>query len=190
MTTVVGLDLSLTASGVVCWPAGVAAALDTVTDRSGRAKLDGLPRLQHIRRAVASAAATATLVVVEGLQPAGGKGSAYANERAGLYWLVLDRLAGIGIPYAVCQSGTLKTYALGVGGGVKATKAAVVGAVVRRYDLSPADDNQADAAVLAAMGLDWLGAAPAVVPQTHRRALAAVTWPGTPELVLGCRRPG
>ena len=172
---VVGLDLSLTATGVAKWSSLIPGP-ELCTIRGD--KLAGLPRLQAIRSELTRLVRGADLVVVEGLQPAGAtKAGAYANERAGLYWLVLDRLDQLGIPVAAVPSALLKMYALGVGGGKKATKAAVVGAVVRRYDASPGDDNQADACVLAAMGLHHLGYPPAPVPQTHERALAKVAWP-------------
>ena len=171
---VVGLDLSLAASGVARWDAGARPQLDTI--RADR--LVDLWRLQAIRWEVTRLTRGADLVVVEGLQPAGAtKAGAYANERAGLYWLVLDRLDKLRIPVAVVPSALLKMYALGVGGGKNATKMAVGAAVVRRYDVDPGDDNQADACVLAAMGLHALEFPPAPVPATHVRALAKVRWP-------------
>jgi crossover junction endodeoxyribonuclease RuvC len=168
--TVVGLDLSLAGTGVAVWPAGEHPELYTLTNR-----LEGLARLQWIRGRVTQLVRGADLVVVEGLQPR--VVGAYALERGGLYWLILDRLSTLSVPVAVVQSSGLKCYALGVGGGVKATKAAVVASVVRRYNLSPTSDDEADAAVLAAMGLEHLGHPPAQVPGTHARALTAVRWP-------------
>lgn len=172
---VVGLDLSLTATGVARWgPDGL--ELHTIAPR----KLTGLPRLQHIRAEVARWTRGADLVVIEGLQPAGHTAAAaYANERAGAHWLVLDRLAMLSLPYAEVPSAKVKGYALGVGGGAKASKAAVVAAVVRRYDATPADDNQADACVLAAMGRHHLGDPPAPVPALNANWLTSVRWPAS-----------
>lgn len=51
---------------------------------------------------------------------------------------------------------------------------------VERYGMpceGPGRYDKADATVLAAMGLDWLGHPTVPVPGTHRRALKAVLWP-------------
>lgn len=49
---------------------------------------------------------------------------------------------------------------------------------MRRFpDVEINDNNAADAFVLMAMGLDWLGRAPAVMPAVNRTALDAVKWP-------------
>lgn len=173
---VVGLDLSLTATGVARWgPDGL--ALQTFGCQDGET---GLMRLRKMRQGVTVRTRGARLVVIEALPPGGrlapGK-TAYVNERAAFYWMVLDRLYELGIPVAEVQPPQLKGYALGVGGGSKATKAAVIAAVVRRYDASPHDDNQADACVLAAMGRHHLGDPPAPVPKLHANWLTAVKWP-------------
>lgn len=172
---VVGLDLSLTATGVARWgPDGL--GLQTF----GTIELGGLARLRSLRQGVTARTRGADLVAVEALPPGGrlqqGK-TAYVNERAALYWMVLDRLFELQIPVAEVQPAQLKGYALGVGGGKKSGKAAVIAAVVRRYDASPYDDNQADACVLAAMGLHHLGFPPAPVPAVHANWLAGVPWP-------------
>ena len=172
---VVGIDLSLKATGVAWWdtapPVDPVPLLLLETIQSG--KTDGLRRLQSIRSQVSARVRAAELVVLEGLYPQ-AKANAYTNERAGLWYLIADRLDQLGVRYAVVQPTAVKQYATGKG---NASKTAVVAAVVRRYDASPADDDQADALVLAAMGLHHLGCPPAPVPAAHERALKAVTWP-------------
>jgi hypothetical protein len=174
---VVGLDLSLTATGVAKW-SSLTPGPELATVHADQ--LTGLARLQAVRSQLTRLVRGADLVVVEALPPGGrlaqGK-TAYVNERAGLYFMVLDRLHQLGLPYALVQPPQLKGYALGVGGGSKATKAAVIAAVVRRYDASPANDNEADACVLAAMGRHHLGDPPAPVPKLHANWLTAVHWP-------------
>jgi Holliday junction resolvasome RuvABC endonuclease subunit len=170
---VVGLDLSLNSTGVARWgPDGL--QLHTIEPK----KLKDLPRLRYIRAEVTTWTRGADLVVLEGLQPAGHTAAAaYANERAGAHWLVLDRLVELGHSYAEVPSAKLKGYATGAGSGSKTSKAAVVAAVVRRYDASPANDDEADACVLAAMGLHHLGHPPAEVPKLNANWLTAVRWP-------------
>jgi Holliday junction resolvasome RuvABC endonuclease subunit len=172
--TVVGVDLSLTSCGVARWSPDRRLWLSTATSRT-----DGLARLRELRSRVVTVTRGADLVVIEALPPAGsfaGKSAAIA-ERAALYWMVLDRLHDLAIPYAAVQPAQLKGYALGVGGGAKATKTAVVAAVVRRYNAEPANDDEADACVLAAMGLHHLGRPPVSVPELHTKWLTAVHWP-------------
>jgi crossover junction endodeoxyribonuclease RuvC len=170
---VVGLDLSLTSTGVARWtPSG--PWLNTVTSKEG-----GLIRLRQLRSLVVTASRGADLVVLERLPPPGalaGK-TASIGERSALYWMVLDRLHDLEIPYAEVNPAQLKGYALGVGGGKNATKTAVTAAVVRRYRADPTNDDEADACVLAAMGLHHLGHAPASVPAVHKQWLTAVRWP-------------
>lgn len=87
------------------------------------------------------------------------------------------------IPYVTPAPATVKVYATGSGatrGVNKVTKDKVVAAVLATYGrlLNIArDDNACDAVALLAMGLDQFGQPLAEVPQTHRRALAAVAWP-------------
>lgn len=168
MTTpvVVGLDLSLTASGAAWFADGRGVAV-TIAG-AGR----DLARLRMVRQAVTSHCRNADLVVVEGLAFASETGK--AHDRAGLWWLVRDRLDLLRRPVAVVPPATLKVYGTGRG---NAGKTMVVAAVVQRWRVVPADDNQADATVLAAMGMDHLGCPPASVPQSHRRALEKVVWP-------------
>ena len=86
-----------------------------------------------------------------------------------------DHLALLGYPIAVVPPNVLKVYATGKG---NASKAAVMLAAARRYPWADiVDDNTADAMVLYAMGLDWLGYQMEPVPQKNRDALASVAWP-------------
>ena len=161
--TVVGLDLSLTGTGIAGWEqADVIRSRDT-----GHARLAVL--LSHI----GAACHGADLVVVEG--PAfGAKGSAY-HQLAGLWWLVAHQLFTQGIPYAVVSPAAVKQYATSKG---NAGKDMVLANVVRRFpQVEVNDNNAADALVLAAMGYDHLGCPMVTMPQSHRGALDKVEWP-------------
>lgn len=175
---VVGIDLSLTATGVAVWDVALPGTvplllLETVVPAP---RLDGLRRLRSVRSEVTARVRGADLVVLEGLYPQ-RQANAYSNERAGLWWLVVDRLDALAVPYAVVQPSAVKVYATGKGGGKGLTKVSVAVAAAKRYDVSPQDDNQADACILSCMGLHHLGCPPAPVPATHERALKAVVWP-------------
>lgn len=169
---VVGLDLSLRSTGV----AGRDWALTVV----GPKLPDDAPterrwaRLRHMRARLLEYVDSADLLVLE--SPAYSKGAdPGSHERAWLWWAVAGRCFAREIPLALVSPGTLKVYATGNG---RASKEDVVQQVQRRRpDLEFRGNNEADALVLAAMGLDHLGLPPVELPQTHRRALAGVTWP-------------
>lgn len=176
---VIGLDLSLTSTGV----AGTdwAKALRPGKRRSHE-RMDWL--CGHIRVGVQDA----DLVVVEGAAYAQG-GQAGHHELAGLWWLVTQDLWRLRIPYAVANPHHRTIYATGRANPAqhlprkersRVAKGMVRSAAVERYGVEcegPGRYDQADATVLAAMGLDWLGYPTVPVPDTHRRALEAVRWP-------------
>lgn len=180
MTAVVGLDLSLTATGIAT-PDGV----ETVTSRSttGASLLDRALRLEriagHVAAAVARAGNEATkgddlLVVIEA--PAFSRTTGHQHDRSGLWWLIVVELSGWERLQVVEVTPSARAkYATGKGNGGKDE---VLAAVVRRYpDVLVSNNNEADSLVLRAMGCDWLGEPLAEVPQTHRAALDKVAWP-------------
>lgn len=164
---VVGLDLSLTATGVADSD-GTAGVI--------KPRIKGHDRLDFINDAIAQHVTgdpAAGLVLVEG-PSFGSQGSAY-HQLAGLWWLVVHGLWKAEIPYAVVSPQARAKYATGRG---NAGKDAVLASVVRRYPMVEINDNNvADAWVLMAMGLDWLGRPLCSVPAVNREALAKVEWP-------------
>lgn len=169
---VVGLDLSLSGTGVaISEPvdSGAVYFADTLVPPSG---WRGVRRLRWIRAAVLDWTRNAHLVVIEG--PAYRQGAdPGAHERAGLWWLIREALDSREISVAVAAPSAVKKYATGAG---NAGKDKVLTAAVRRLPDFDGDNNAADAAWLAAMGADHLGGEP-LVPATHRAALAKVAWP-------------
>lgn len=167
---VVGLDLSLTGTGV----AGSAGWTDVIRPS---AKLRGHNRLHHVRAAVLEMIpADIAMVVVEG-PSYGNQGSSRQSghhERAGLWWLVTHALWTRDIAYAVASPASRAKYATGKG---NAGKADVIRETTRRFGWFAGGEDEADALVLAAMGADWLGHPLAPMPATHRRALDNVRWP-------------
>lgn len=175
---VVGLDLSLTSSGVAVIKGGdVGLARVQPGD-----KLGGHARIDYVRAHVwgLTGPDETDLVVIEG--PSYGSVTGKQHERAGLWWIVTRMLWRAGTPYAVVVPAALKKYALGKGSGKGTDKDQVLAAVVRRYPTADVDGNDvADALVLAAMGADHLGCPLAPVPQANRAALAGVSWPALRE---------
>lgn len=180
LPTVYGLDLSLTCTGI---SNGTTAEALTPGGR------DGHDRLEFHRRAIHERIPEETsLVVIEGPAMALSYRPG-VEEMTYLRGLVKHDLWKRRIPYAVCPPQHRIIYACGVANPAKdypksqrhrVCKGMVRDAVVARYGV-PCDGkgryDQADATILAAMGLHWLGWPLAVVADSHRRALDGVTWP-------------
>lgn len=169
---VAGLDLSLVSTGL--------ALISPSGFRTHRIRVEGtgIIRLRRIAYDIKQRLSGVALVVVEGPSYASSPGRGQ-HERAGLWWLVQDRLWRHGIACAVVPPANLKKYAVGVGGGPRASKDAVLLAAARRWPDFNGQNDEADALWLAAMGLDHL-TGQACVPTTHRVALAGCTWPTVP----------
>jgi len=177
---VIGLDMALGTSGIA--GPGWADAI-----RTGH--LRGEARLQHIVDTAATFYRSADLAVIEGAAFSHAKQVGH-DELSGLRWMIRCDLRRRGIPFAVVTPDSRTIYATGRARwkdeetGTKLTPKQVKGKVrdeaSRRYqqDFSGATRyDEADAYVLMAMGMDWLGYPLADVPATHARALKGVAWP-------------
>lgn len=171
---VVGLDLSLTSTGVVIVDGGVAV---TRLVRSSGAKSATLTqravRIDRLASSIVAGVPFGALVVVE--QPAYGQTTGSHHDRSGLWWLVTRALILGGWTVVEVTPGGLKKYATGKG---NASKDTVLAAVVKRYlDIDVTDNNIADALVLAAMGARHLGTPiEQSLPLANLSALDAVRW--------------
>lgn len=158
---VLGLDLSLTATGVA-YPDGAS--------HTYAVKTKGCDRLRTIRDRLLTDCMTEepTYVAIEG--PAFGRpqGMHALGQLAGVIYLALHEA---GQPYVLITPSTVKKYATGKG---NAPKAEVLAAAIRRLDYDGHDDNQADALWLRAVLMDALGEPVVTVPESHRVALAKV----------------
>ncbi|MFG1997897.1 hypothetical protein ACGFNU_01965 [Spirillospora sp. NPDC048911] len=171
------LDLSLTRVGV----AGTGADPKEIWVGSIVVRETAYARLRAIRTEILDHCSGAELVVVEGPSYGSGTGRRERghHERAGLWWLVTYGLWARDVPFAVVPPAAVKRYATGRG---QATKDAVLLAAARRYPRVPIESNdEADALILLAMGLDHLGRPLAEVPKSHRAAVASVAWPEAAE---------
>jgi len=166
---VAGIDISLTGTGVATLGG---TTLITSTGRRKDSILQRRTRLKTIADQILTAVGTVDLAVVEGPSHHSVGGSVW--DRGGLWWIVVDRLCARDIPVAVMPPMSRAKYATGNGGS---RKAAVMEAAQRRYGAILDNDNEADALVLRAAGLDWLGVPLAEVPDGHRAALAGCQWP-------------
>ncbi|MEU3219996.1 hypothetical protein [Streptomyces sp. NPDC006971] len=165
---VVGLDLSLTCTGV----AG-AGWSDII-----RTRLRGDDRLSHLVNAVADFVKRADLVVMEG--PSYGHAALAGHEDlAGLRVLVRQYCYRHRIPYGVVPPSSLKMFATGRG---NATKGEVRSGVADRYGHHTEGVgryDQADAYTAMAMGLHHLGHPLAEAPERALKALTGCQWPET-----------
>lgn len=187
MTSVVGIDLSLTSTGVAVVNHKGATAVQRVRSKAPstpRNAKTGKPepatleqrheRLQSIWRKVVQLARWAELVVVE--QPAFSAQGGQHHDRSGLWWDVVHELLNLGVPLVEVTPGAVKKYATGKG---NAGKDDVLAAVVRRYAAvaEVGNNDEADALVLAAMGARHLGfPLEESLPTKHLEALEAVRW--------------
>lgn len=163
MTRVVGIDPSLTATGI---------ATPEVLLTVKHPKLRGAERLIALRDAILHRIGTPDLIVLEGYSYGSrGRGMLNLGELGGVIRVAFHEA---GYPLAIVPPAVLKRYATGRGNCVKE----LVGtAAVRRLDIDPADSDQADAAWLRAMGCDAVGEPLCPMPAAHRAALKGVDWP-------------
>lgn len=168
---VLGVDLSLAATGVVTAD-GVRSTLTPPTK-------DTTDRLEWFYRQfyalVADLDVLGTILMVEApfvAGPARGSSTLDLGMLHGVFRLATRRFVRriVWVPPS-----TLKMYATGRG---NATKPDMRVELVKRLELDIKDDNQVDAWWLRAMGLDRYATAPIALPQSHRRALSSVQWPG------------
>lgn len=166
---VVGIDPSLTATGVADWRGKTSV-------HGGGAGLGDI-RLDTISRAVADAVRfpvlnlDGILAVLEDL-PINAYGAGYTGMAQGVVRL---GLIDMGVAYVVMPAATLKKYATGNGA---ASKSDMRMALYKRAGLDLRDDNQVDAWWLRQAGLDAVGHPDAItMPKAQREALLKVAWP-------------
>lgn len=164
MTRVLGLDLSLTATGY---------AYNEEVIGVFKPKSNGMRRLAVIREAVIEWAHQVDIVVLEGYGFHSQKAVAL-GELGGVIRLALhDRR----IPFVDVAPAALKRFATGKG---NATKDATLAAAIRRFGFEGDDNNAADAWLLRAMGVRHYDGAAYIGEQPtayQLDALGKIAWP-------------
>ncbi|KPC65373.1 hypothetical protein, partial [Streptomyces chattanoogensis] len=185
MTKVLGLDLSLTSTGIAGrgWTTTIKPANRSRThrDRSNPTNDARLrtaynhQRLTAITSQLDDYLTGVDLVVIEGLAY-----DAHDTDRqlAGLSWIVRDRLWRRGISYAAVPPSTLKQFVTGTGAADKALMWGMVTDWFAWFDGTTHDE--ADAAGLMAMGYAYLGDPLSPVLEHQATALSKVVWPELP----------
>jgi crossover junction endodeoxyribonuclease RuvC len=144
-----GLDLSLTATGLAALGENNDLEVGTFgTKPSMRIEA----RLTEMAGQVARRIVAPDLVVIEGL--AFGANDPSAHERAALHYIVRCNLWSDETRVLVVPPSTLKKFITGKG---SAKKEMVILEVFKRWNVSAKDNNEADAAGLAYLGLAFLG---------------------------------
>lgn len=154
-----GLDLSLTATGFASAAPGTSPAVETIKLKN----LADEARLAAITDAVLQRMKAPKLVAIEGL--ALGSRTGLSAERCALHYMVRVALYESKVPFLIVAPNSLKKFATGKG---NAEKNVIIREVYRRWGIEAADDNQADAAVLAQIARAWAGERmDLTVPQTE-----------------------
>jgi Holliday junction resolvasome RuvABC endonuclease subunit len=169
---IIGLDLSLTSTGV--------ALPDGTTYRIKTRREDGDRRLVQIRNDVRAAIAMHRphLAVLEDL-PKHAQG---AGLTAQVHGPVKCELLDAGVPYATIVPASLKSFACDNGHADKPEMAAaayLAAGVEFPGDLTPSGKggDMCDAWWLRAAGHDWYGLPLFALPQAQRNRLRKVEWP-------------
>lgn len=154
---IVGLDLSLTSSGVAVLADGeVTVSRVRSVGKKGDSLLARGRRLNRLKVQLLDLCDGADLVVIEGpAMNVSASASGAVHDRGGLWWLVVHSLIASGVPVMEIAPRVRAKYATGKG---NAAKDAVFAAVLRRYTEVPiANNDEADAVVMVAIGARVLG---------------------------------
>lgn len=174
----VGIDLSLTNTGIAIWTEGDDVGLHSIksSGHKGDTLAQRYQRLNGIADEVMSSMPRAGKVSVCIEAPSFNSTGGHSHDRSGLWWTVLNALTAHEYPVTEVSPTQVKVFATGKG---NASKGAVVDAVARRWPhvATNGDDNLADALVLATIGAAQRGFTDVVdLPLTHTRALDTIKW--------------
>lgn len=176
MTDVIGIDLSLTSTGIAHTDGYVTSVRTVKSTGKKDATLEARwERLVHLTNEIVAGTPIDAIIIIEG--PSFGQArQGGQHDRAGLWWMVVNEFSIRGNLVVEVPPACRAKYGTGKG---NAAKDAVLAAVVRRYpDVMVDGNDQADALILAAMGSRWLHQPIDVgLPLTHTAGMTKVSWP-------------
>ncbi|MFA5707544.1 hypothetical protein [Mycolicibacterium sp.] len=189
---VIGLDLSLTGTGVAAF-ALETGALSTAVHRSPAPASDSISAHAARHRALVDGivtqvvAADPALAVVEGLKFSVRDKDSSLARRGFLWWAVIEGLCASGVPVMEITTSQLKQFATGRG---NAGKSEVVAAYAIAWPEAARGSNvedRADATFAAALGATWLGVPGLPLSKTAVRTklLARLPTPTLPPRTAG-----
>lgn len=178
MTTIVGVDPSISSTGLAVWRDGSISVQTVTSDTKEPWPVRWRQILTGIPRAGLDLRPTTTLFVIE-QPPAKFVGANAALPNHGLYGILIYTCWLSHVTYVDIQPTQLKKFATGKGSGAGSNKEAVLLAIERRYGhlTQIKDNNQADAFTLMAMGLHHYGHPLADLPIAHTERLSRINWP-------------
>ncbi len=185
MSRILGIDPSLTSTGVAILDCGEPLSMRTIRIQSAppkRAKGDKTPvslaeRYERLRaigdELMPYVVDSTTLAVVEG--PSYASAGSGTWDRAGVWWHLVSRLQARRIPVAMVPPTVRAKWATGSGA---AGKSPVAVGLSRLWPALPENlsDDEWDSAALATIGGQHLGWLPVELAR-HREQLAKVAWP-------------
>lgn len=155
MNHVYGLDLSLTRTGIAGFELeyGGCTVLTSVGSKTAGGHIgERVTRVMRLADQIVAALPEPGYVVVEGASY--GSQFGQKTERAGLFFMVCERLLRAGFRITEAPPAVRAKYATGNG---RAEKRAVMEAITMATGVRPGNADEADALVLAALGARSLG---------------------------------
>lgn len=183
MPILVGLDLSLTGTGIAditvphdSNPVTIRTHTIVSTGRRGDTLPQRVARIRRLRNAIVDQARHADLIVIEA--PAFSRNVGSVWDRAGLWHAVVSSIDHLGIPYLEVAPQKAKQLAAGKG---NADKTAVAAGITRLWGdhVTPANDNEFDAVALASLAaIHYAGRQlPIRILERHREVVSSIDWP-------------
>lgn len=192
-SSVIGLDLSLTGTGVAAICAQT-AELCTAVHASPPPAIDSLSGHVARHRQLADGivaqvvAADPILAVIEGLQFSVKMRDSSLTRRGFLWWAVIEGLCAAGVPVMEVTPQQIKQFATGKGNASKSEMVAAYAKAWPNAALGRNVEDRADAAHAAALGAAWVGVEglPQGITAVRKKLLAKLPSPTLPPR-SGCR---
>lgn len=184
---VVGLDLSLTGSGIAAIDLAT-RSLATAVHSSAPPADDTLAGHAARHRALVDGivnqvlACDPALVVVEGLQFSVKAKDSSLTRRGFLWWAVIESLCAADIPIMEVSPSQIKKFATGKGNASKAEVVAAYAVAWPNAIHTKGVEDRADASFAAALGAAWLGVTGLPIRNTaaRRQVLKGLAQPSLP----------